>query len=246
MSRRVAIVSDAASYVGPNLARVLAARGHDLVVGDPADGLVAELEALGAKVVSVDKVRHLDREGSAEKLVTAAVDAFGRVDAAAAFTGRIAVGRFLKSTIDDLRVVTSGCIEAPYNFLRAVVPQMIEQGDGGQVLVFTSAAGARPTPGAPLYSSARAAANHLVKNVAAEVAKTGVQVNAVGTNFMDFDGFLEANGATTPEGRAKVESVVPMGRLGSMDELANFAAVFLDGTSRFTTGQFVAYAGGWA
>ena len=130
--------------------------------------------------------------------------------------------------------------------MRAVVPQMIEQGDGGQVLVFTSAAGARPTPGAPLYSSARAAANHLVKNVAAEVAKTGVQVNAVGTNFMDFDGFLEANGATTPEGRAKVESVVPMGRLGSMDELANFAAVFLDGTSRFTTGQFVAYAGGWA
>lgn len=247
MSRRVAIVSDAASYVGPNLARVLAERGHDLVVGDPADGLVGELESLGANVVVVEKVRHLDRDGAAEKLVAAAVDTFGRVDAAAAFTGRIAVGRFLKSNIDDLRVVTSGCIEAPYNFLRAVVPQMIDQGDGaGQVLVFTSASGARATPGAPLYSSARAAANHLVKNVAAEVAKTGVQVNAIGTNFMDFDGFLEANGATTPEGRAKVEAVVPMGRLGSLDELAHFAAVFLDGTSRFTTGQFVAYAGGWA
>jgi 3-oxoacyl-[acyl-carrier protein] reductase len=85
----------------------------------------------------------------------------------------------------------------------------------------------------------------LVKNVAAEIASTGVQVNAVGTNFMDFPAFLAANRAETPEGRAKVEAQVPMGRLGQLDELANLCAVFVDGTSRFTTGQFVAYAGGW-
>lgn len=243
-ARRVAIVSDAASYVGPNLARVLAARGHDLVVGDPADGLVAELEALGAQVVVVDKVRDLAREGSSERLLQAALDRFGRVDAAAAFTGRIAVGRFLKSTIDDLHQVLTGCVDAPYNFLRTIVPQMVEQGDG-QVLVFTSASGARPTPGAPLYSSARAAANMLVRNVAAEVAGKGVQVNAVGTNFMDFPDFLKANRAEDPEGRARVEAQVPMGRLGGLDELANFSAVFLDGTSKFTTGQFVSFSGGW-
>jgi 3-oxoacyl-[acyl-carrier protein] reductase len=243
-ARRVAIISDAASYVGPNLARVLATRGHDLVVGDPADGLVEELESLGAAVVTVDKVRDLAREGASERLLAAAMDRFGRVDAAAAFTGRIAVGRFLKSTIDDLHQVLTGCVDAPYNFLRTIVPQMVEQGDG-QVLVFTSAAGARPTPGAPLYSSARAAANMLVRNVAAEVVGKGVQVNAVGTNFMDFPDFLKANRAEDPEGRARVEAQVPMGRLGSLDELANFSAVFLDGTSKFTTGQFVAFAGGW-
>jgi 3-oxoacyl-[acyl-carrier protein] reductase len=123
---------------------------------------------------------------------------------------------------------------------------MLEQGDG-QVLVITSAAGSRPTPGAPLYSSARAGANMLVRNVAGEVAKRGVQVNAVGTNFMDFPAFLEANGAADdPERRAAIEAMVPMRRLGTMEEFANFCAVFVDGTSRFTTGQFVAYAGGWA
>lgn len=122
---------------------------------------------------------------------------------------------------------------------------MVEQGEG-QILVFTSAAGARPTPGAPLYSSARAGANMLVRNVADEVVGKGVQVNAVGTNFMDFPGFLEANRATDPAGRARVEATVPMGRLGTLDELAHFSATFVDGTSRFTTGQFVAYAGGWA
>jgi 3-oxoacyl-[acyl-carrier protein] reductase len=244
-TRRVAIVSDAAGYVGPNLARLLAEREHDLVVGDPADGLVAELEKLGASVEVVNGVRDLSREGASERLVDTAKIRFGRVDAAAAFTGRIVVGRFTRSTIDDMRAVLAGCVEAPYNFLRAVVPQMIEQGEG-QVLVFTSAAGARPTPGAPLYSSARAGANMLVRNVAAEVAGKGVQVNAVGTNFMDFPGFLEANRVVDDESRARVEAMVPMGRLGTLDELAHFSMAFLDGTSRFTTGQFVAFAGGWA
>jgi NAD(P)-dependent dehydrogenase (short-subunit alcohol dehydrogenase family) len=245
MPRRVAIVSDAGGYVGPHLARLLAGRDHDLVVGDPADGLTDELVRLGATVEIVADVRDLSVDGAAQRLVDTTIERFGRVDAAVAFTGGIAVGRFLRSTVDDLRTVLVGCVEAPYRFLRAVVPVMVEQADG-QVLVFTSAAGARPTPGAPLYSSARAAANMLVRNVAAEVAGHGVQVNAVGTNFMDFPGFLKANRAEDPAGRARIEAAVPMGRLGTMDELAHFAAPFVDGTSRFTTGQFVAYAGGWA
>jgi 3-oxoacyl-[acyl-carrier protein] reductase len=244
-SRRVALVSGANGYVGPHLARLLAARDHDLVVGNPQAGLVEELEAAGAAVEAVEGIGDLADDGVAERLVSAAVDRFGRIDSATAFTGRIVVGRFLRSSVEDLRAVMTGCIESPYRFLRAVVPVMVEQGDG-QVLVLTSAAGARPTPGAPLYSSARAGANMLVRNVAAEVADKGVQVNAVGTNFMDFDGFLIANRATDPEGRARVEAQVPMKRLGTMEELAQFCAVFVDGTSRFTTGQFVPYAGGWA
>jgi 3-oxoacyl-[acyl-carrier protein] reductase len=243
--RRVAVISDCASYVGPDLARVLAGRGHDLVVGDPAPGLVPELEGAGATVVAIDGTRDLAQPDAADRLVRAATERFGRVDAAAAFTGRIVVGRFLRSGIDDLRAALTGCVEAPYRFLRSVVPVMIEQG-GGQVLVFTSAAGARPTPGAPLYSSARAGANMLVRNVAAEVVDKGVQVNAIGTNFMDFPGFLAANRVENDEDRARIEAMVPMRRLGGLDELAALSATFLDGTSRFMTGQFVAFDGGWS
>ncbi|MEO5900954.1 MAG: SDR family oxidoreductase [Ilumatobacteraceae bacterium] len=242
--RRVAVISDAGGYVGPALARLLAA-DHDLVVGDPADGLVADLQAAGAAVEVCTGTRDLSEVSVSTALVSRALDRFGRLDAAVAFTGRIVVGRFLRSTIDDLRDAVVGCVEAPYLFLREVVPAMIDRG-GGQVLLFTSAAGARPTPGAPLYSSARAAANMLVRNVAAEVVDRNVQINAIGTNFMDFPGFLKANRAEEPEGRARVEASVPMGRLGTMDELAHMALPFIDGTSRFTTGQFVAFAGGWA
>jgi NAD(P)-dependent dehydrogenase (short-subunit alcohol dehydrogenase family) len=244
LTRRVTIVSDASSYVGPHLCRLLAAREHDLVVGDPAPGLAQELASLGASVEVVDGGRELVKPEVAQRLVEAARGRFGRVDSAAAFTGRIVVGRFLRSSLEDLQMALRGCVEAPYHFLRTVVPLMVEQG-AGQVLVFTSAAGGRPTPGAPLYSSARAAANMLVRNVAAEVVAHGVQVNAVGTNFMDFPEFLRANRAEDAEGRARVESQVPMGRLGGLDELAHFSLPFLDGTSRFVTGQFVAFDGGW-
>jgi 3-oxoacyl-[acyl-carrier protein] reductase len=138
-----------------------------------------------------------------------------------------------------------GCVEAPYPFLKTLLPPMSERGEG-QILVITSASAARPTPGAPLYSAARAGATHLVRNVADEVARTGVQVNAVGTNFMDFPDFLAATGATDPEVRARIEGRVPMRRLGSMEEFAHFCLPYVDGTSRFTTGRLTAYAGGWA
>ncbi len=244
VSRRVAVVADAGFYVGPPIARLLAARGHDLVVGNPAAGLVEELEALGATVHIVDGVRNLSDPASSPALVAAALERFGRIDSAVMFSGRIVTGSFLDSSLDDLRSAVSGCLEAPYHFLRAVAPVMVAQGDG-QILVLTSAAGARPTPNAPLYSAARAGATMLVKNVAAETAKHGVQVNAIGTNYMDFPEFRRAAGADDPAVRARIEASVPMRRLGTVEECAAFCMPFIDGSSRFTTGQFVAYAGGW-
>lgn len=244
-NRRVALLNDASWYVGPELARALARRGHDLVIGDPADGLADELRSIGAQVEVVAGVRSLRTQLQADTLVKAAMDRFGRIDTAAMFSGEIITGRFLASTTEQLERVYKGCVEAPYHFLKAVTGPMVQQCEG-QILVITSASGARPTPNAPLYSAMRAGATMLARNVAAEVAHSGVQVNVVGTNFIDFPELLQASGATTPEGRARLESRVPMRRLGTLEEFAAFTMAFLDGSSRFTTGQFVAYAGGWA
>lgn len=245
MTRPVAIVGNASTYVGPALARMLAVKGFDLVLGDPADELVPELEELGVATVGVDKVFDLAEPTSATRLLDAATATFGRVDSAVFFTGDIVVGSFLKSSVEDLTRVMRGNIESVYRALRTFLPPMVEQGQG-QVLVITSASGLRPTPGAPLYSSTRAAANMMVRNAADEVAKHGVQVNAVGTNFMDFPGFVKASGADDPDRRAAIEAQVPMRRLGTMDEFAAFCSVFVDGTARFQTGQCVGFDGGWS
>lgn len=243
-TRRVAIIGEANSYSGPALALEMARRGHDLVLGDASPGLVEEVTALGARAVDVTGTNHLLEAEGSQRLVDAAMSEFGRIDGATTATGIIVTGRFLNSKVEDLHKVMKGCIEVPYHFMRAVVPVMVAQGSG-QVLMQTSAAGGRPTPGAPLYSTARAAANMLVRNVATEVAGSGVMVNAVGTNFMDFPGFLAANGVKDDESRARVEAQVPMKKLGDIGEFASFCANFIDGSFTFTTGQFVAYAGGW-
>jgi NAD(P)-dependent dehydrogenase (short-subunit alcohol dehydrogenase family) len=243
-ARRIALVANTGFYIGPPLARLLADRGHDLVIGDPMPGLVEDLESRGAAVEVVNGVRDLAEPGAAQRLVDAGLQRFGRIDSATAFTGRVVTGRFLQASIDDLHRVVEGCLEAPFHFLQAVVAPMVAQGDG-QVLLLTSATGARPEPNAPLYSSVRAAANMLVRNVAADVASKNVQVNALGTNFMDFPEFRRASGADDPEMRARIEAAVPQRRLGTVEECAAFCAVFVDGSSRFTTGQFVGYAGGW-
>jgi NAD(P)-dependent dehydrogenase (short-subunit alcohol dehydrogenase family) len=243
-TRRVALVAGAGFYVGPPLARLLASRGHDLVLGDPDAALVTELEAGGTSVEVATGTRDLSDPAASQRLVDAALARFGRIDSATAFSGAIVTGRFMRSTVDEFMSVLDGCMVAPYHFLKAVLSPMIEAGEG-QVLVITSASAARATPGAPLYSAARAGATHLVRNVAGEVARHRVQVNAVGTNFMDFPEFRRASGADDPDVRAKLEAQVPLGRLGTMEEFAHFCAPFVDGTSRFTTGQFVPYAGGW-
>lgn len=241
--RRVALVADARSYVGPHLARELARRGHDLVVGPVADGLVDELAELGAGVEVVTGVKELTDPAESIRLVDAARSSFGHIDAASAFTGRIVVGPFLDSTPADLAVLVDTCLSAPYHFLQAVLPPMVEAGSG-QVLLLTSAAGNQVMPTAPLYSAVRAGATHLVRNVAADVARHGVQLNALGTNNMDFPGFLQATGATDPEVRGRIESRVPLRRLGTLEECAALCAAYLDGSCGFVTGQFIAHDGG--
>ena len=148
-TRRVALIADAGFYVGPALARVLAARGHDLVLGEASSELVAELEATGTAVEVVTGVRNLADPASAQRLVDAGITRFGAIHAAAAFSGQIITGRFLDSTAEQLGRLYEGCMLSPFHFLQAAVRPMVAQGDG-QVLMITSAAGGRPTKGAAL------------------------------------------------------------------------------------------------
>ena len=250
----VALITLASGYVGPPLARLLARSGHRLVLHAPGSGLVDELTDAGAEVLSVGEadagfmydLGGLETAEGNAALVRAALERFGRLDAACLVTGRIVLGNFLSADEADWELVKRANLDMVFHGLRAVLPPMVDAGRG-QVVVFTSASGARPEPKVSLYASTRAGANALVRAVGLELAASGVTVNAIGTNYMDFPGFLKASGAEgNPERRARIEAQVPMRRLGTVEELAEFTAVLLDGRSRFQTGQFFSFSGGWS
>jgi 3-oxoacyl-[acyl-carrier protein] reductase len=240
----VALITQSGEYVGAALAHRLFDTGHRLVLHRPPAGLVDELTAAGATVLEAPDVSVMDRAGN-QAVLDAAIDQFGRIDAACFITGSIVAGRFGDMTDEQWEFVKRANLDMPYFGLQAVLPPMIEAGYGN-VVVFTSATGANPQPGVSIYSGTRAGANGLVRAVGLEVAPLGVCVNAIGTNYMDFPGFVHAVGAEDPERRKQVERQVPLRRLGTMDELAEFTAVLLDGRSRFQAGQFFSFSGGWS
>jgi len=241
----VCIIANARDYVGPALSAVMAESGYNLVLGDPTPETVVAVSGLGADSWVVDNVRDLAEPSAAPRLVDMAMDAYGRIDSIAFFSGTIVTGPILDATDEDFAALVAGNLESVFRTLRAVLPTMVDAGSG-QVLAITSASGIRPTPIAPLYSATRGGANMMVKNAAAEVASHGVQVNAVGTNWMDFDEFRRVSGADDPAVRTHIENLVPMKRLGTMEEFAQFCRVFLDGTAGFHTGQVVGFDGGWS
>jgi len=103
--RPVAIVADGHFYVGPELCRHLATRGFNLVVGNGSDELAAELQGLGAVVEVVPNVQDLADPKNSDLLVERALITFGRIDSAVMFSGQIVTGRFVNSSLEDLRLV---------------------------------------------------------------------------------------------------------------------------------------------
>ncbi|MDB5446481.1 MAG: hypothetical protein JWQ97_1798 [Phenylobacterium sp.] len=259
--RRVALIQRADTYVGPALARRLAASGHDFVLHRPRDGLVEAVARLGA-AVEVVREAEIPRAGAGsdataegmQALVRRALSRFGRLDAAAlsppsgaelGFTR----GPLLQATGEQMRAM-AGYLEATLHGLQAVIPAM--QGRGGQILVFTSDAGARPEADWSLYGAARAGQSFLVQAAALEHAKDGICLNALGSKNAIFPGFPNcppdaATDAQVTPGTwsAPLVAETPLGRLGTMEELAAFCSVLLDGSNRFQTAQVFHYSGGW-
>jgi 3-oxoacyl-[acyl-carrier protein] reductase len=253
----VALLTNANAYVGPSLARVLLRSGHRFVLHVPKGGgglataadppieaLVDELTAAGSHAIVV-RDADLTTPAGNQACVDAALAEYGRIDAACLVTGSIVTGRFLATQPEQWEFVKRVNLDMVFHGLQAVLPPMLEA-RRGQVVVFTSATGARPEPRTSIYAATRAGANALVRAVGLEHADSGVIVNAIGTNFMDFPGFRQATGVDDPARRDRILGQVPMHRLGGMDELAEFTAVLLDGRSRFQTGQFFSFSGGWS
>jgi 3-oxoacyl-[acyl-carrier protein] reductase len=262
--RRVALLQRAGYGANPCLARRLARVGHDVVVHAPRPGMVEELQDLGVavEVIGEDVVplagprSDITPEG-AQALVDRTLARFGRLDAAALLPPRgketevgSIRGRLLDAPVSHVKAMGS-YLEITCHILRAVIPAMQER--GGQILVFTSDSGVRPEAGWSLYGAARAGQNFLIRAVALEHAADGICINAMGSKNAISAGFpgcppedVTDSSVTLGDWSNALVAETPLGRLGTMEELAAFACVLLDGSNRFQTAQYFSFSGGWS
>jgi NAD(P)-dependent dehydrogenase (short-subunit alcohol dehydrogenase family) len=261
--RRVVLLHSAGNFANPCLARRLARSGHALVLHEPRAGMVEELRALGAPVEVIRDAElgpgpDTTPEGY-QTLVELALAKFGRIDAATLLPPRGTYGgsirgRMIEAPIEHLTAM-GGYLELTAYALRAVIPAMRAnaQGRGGQILVFTSDAGARPEAGWSLYGAARAGQNFLIRAVALEHAGEGICINALGSKNAITAGFPYAppdaatdSTITLGDWAQPLLAETPLPWLGTMEELAAFAISLVDGSNRFQTAQYFSFSGGWS
>lgn len=140
-------------------------------------------------------------------------------------------------------------LTAPFRFLREFVPPMVERGFG-RVVVIASVAGKVGTPYISAYAAAKHGAVGLVRAVAAEVATSGVTVNAVCPGFVDtpmtqrsIDAIVEKTGRTPEQARASLEKQQPIGRLITAQEVAAAVTYCVNDTGALN-GQAITIDGG--
>lgn len=240
---QVALILNSGEHAGPAVAQRMLAGGAHLALHDPPDDLLQALGGPSPNVLAL--AADLTCPAGHLELVARTVEHFGRLDAAWVRTGRTVgvFGNFLDSDEQLWQTVALHNLDLVVWALKAVLPPMLDAGHG-QILVSTSAAGVQPGPGASMYGATRAGAIALVRAVGLEHAASGVTINAIATGYLDVPSFLDAVGSHSPERRAAIEQRSPMHRLGTAHELAEFAAVLLDGRSRFQTGQCFSFSGG--
>jgi len=250
ISGKTAIVTGASGAFGKLAAKVLAGAGANvtLAAGNAAElkKVAAECEALGAKVATIGK--RPDSEANCDAIVKAAVDAFGRVDILVVAGGLNKVSKIVDQAAKDFLEVMDANVTQSWLMARAAGRQMIKQGNGGKVILMSSARGLLGHPaGYTAYCASKSAVDGITKALGCEWGETGITVNALGptvfrsplTQWM----FEDTERANTV--RKGFLTRVPKGRLGEPADLAGPLLFLASKASDFYTGHTLYADGGY-
>lgn len=212
----------------------------------------------GAKVIATDinaeKLRELDGIPNVTtrvlnvldaEAVNAAVAEIGRIDVLFNCAGVVHNGTVLEMSEKDLEFAFDLNVWAQVRTIKAILPGMLERGDGAIVNMATVASSVKGVPNRAAYSISKAAVIGLTKSVAADYVTRGIRCNAIAPGTVDSPSLHERWKATGDFEAARTAFIArqPIGRIGKPEEVADLA-VYLAGAT-YTTGQVHVIDGGW-
>lgn len=237
---RVAIVTGSGQGIGEGIARVLAGAGARVVVNDlvpeKVDDVVSDFKSAGFDAVG--HAADVATVEGAEGLVTAALDAYDRVDILVNNVGMARDGWLVKMSEEDWDSVMAVNLKSQFLCCRAVAPHMMDQ-ESGRIINISSRAWLGG-PGQANYAASKGGVISLTRTLALEMARYGITTNCIAPALVDtplFRGLKE-------EVQERLIKTIPAGRIGTPEDLGNAALFLASDESSYVTGQTLYVCGG--
>ncbi|HUQ55038.1 SDR family NAD(P)-dependent oxidoreductase [Lentzea sp.] len=244
LSEKVAVVTGAGRGLGRAYAEALARNGAKVVVNDVDESAEEVAASIGGAAV----VAPVGTAATADRLVAAAVEEFGRLDVLVTNAGILRDRVLWKMSDDDFDAVINVHLRGTFTCARAAAVRMREQGTGGSLVLVSSPAGQRGNFGQTNYSAAKAGIAAMARTWALELARSDIAVNAVvpvaATEmtktipvFAPLIEESERTGAPLPEWVRRDEG------LGTVEDVAELIVFLASDAAKGITGQAIGIGG---
>jgi len=270
---KVALVTGAAGKrgMGHTIALRLAGEGADIAIVDKysaprslypgdekwggLDAVVAEIESLGRKALAV--AADVSSSQEVDAAVAKVLVRFGKIDIlvhCAAIRGPVTTP-IIDLAEADWKKVLDVNLNGSFFIAKSVAKSMVARGGGGKIVLIASMGGVKGMPGSAAYCVSKFGVVGLVKTLALELAKNRIYVNALNpgaviSNLRDSYHIErgQAEGITVDEAREndyqKLSEGIPLGRMGTTDEIANLVLFLVSDQSTYITGEAINISGG--
>ena len=242
---KVALITGGNRGIGRGCALALARMGADIVIADcqPESGVssvVGEVEALGRRAIFVRG--DVSRRANVEAMVKETVRDFGHLDIVIANAARTVRGPFLELSEDDFRKTLDVTLLGVFHTAQLAARQMVKQGGGGSIVIISSVLAKLPMANSAPYNSAKAGINQLSRTMATELAQHRIRVNTIEPGYTDTPG---ERAFATEEELATIGAGLPLGRLGSIEDIGYGAAFLSSPRAAYITGSVLRIDGGY-
>jgi len=237
---RVALITGAGQGIGRGIAVQLAHDGYNIAIADINLNNLAEtareISALGVKVLKIEA--NVANSYDVQNMVQATMDEFGLLDVLVNNAGIYPFEPFMDMTEEQWDKVISVNLKSLFLCSQAVARVM---SNGGRIIMISSIASLLGFSGLTHYCASKGGANSLVRALALELAPRQITVNAVAPGSIMTPGTSN----TDEESQKAIIMKIPLGRLGTPQDIAAAVAFLASKEASYITGQILVVDGGW-